>query len=150
MKSSEVVQSCPTLCDLMEGNLPGSSVHGIFQARILEWVAISFSRGSFRCRDRTRVSRAAGRLCRQANWTCGWTEKERDIYIVSSISAQMLTNDKGEALFHTGGALELLMAPQSCRTLRPYGLQPTGLLCPWESPGKDTGVGCHALLQGAL
>ena len=41
--------------------LPGSSVHGIFQARVLEWVAISFSRGSSRCRDRTRVSRIGGR-----------------------------------------------------------------------------------------
>ena len=43
---SEVTQSCPTLCDPMDYSLPGSSVHGIFQARILGWVAISFSRGS--------------------------------------------------------------------------------------------------------
>ena len=41
--SEEVAQSCPTLCDPMDCSLPGSSVHGIFQARILEWVAISFS-----------------------------------------------------------------------------------------------------------
>ena len=40
------VQTCPSLCDLMDCSLPGSSVHGIFQARLLEWVAISFSRGS--------------------------------------------------------------------------------------------------------
>ena len=39
----EVAQSCPTLCDLTGCSLPGSSVHGIFQARVLEWVAISFS-----------------------------------------------------------------------------------------------------------
>ena len=39
-----VAQSCPTLCDLMDYSLPGSSVHGISQARILEWVAISSSR----------------------------------------------------------------------------------------------------------
>ena len=38
---SEVAQSCPTLCDPMDCSLPGSSVHGIFQARILEWVAIT-------------------------------------------------------------------------------------------------------------
>ena len=49
---SEVAQSCPTLCD----PLPGFSIHGILQARILEWVTISFSRGSSRPRDRTRVS----------------------------------------------------------------------------------------------
>ena len=45
---------------------PGSSVHGIFQARILEWVAISFSRGSSQPRDRTRVSCTAGRF--SADW----------------------------------------------------------------------------------
>ena len=46
-KENEVIQSCPTLCDPMDCSPPGSSIHGIFQARILEWVAISFSRGSF-------------------------------------------------------------------------------------------------------
>ena len=45
-KESEVAQSCPTLCNPMNCSLPRSSVHGIFQARILEGVAISFSRGS--------------------------------------------------------------------------------------------------------
>ena len=43
---SEVAQSCPTLCDPVDCSPPGSSVHGILQARILEWVALSFSRGS--------------------------------------------------------------------------------------------------------
>ena len=43
VKWSEVAQSCPTLFDSMDCSLPGSSIHGIFQARILEWVAISFS-----------------------------------------------------------------------------------------------------------
>ena len=47
MKWSEVAQSCPTLCDPVDCSLPGSSIHGILQARILEWVAISFSRGMF-------------------------------------------------------------------------------------------------------
>ena len=41
---SEVTQSCPTLCDPMDCSLPGSSVHGIFQARVMEWVAIAFSK----------------------------------------------------------------------------------------------------------
>ena len=40
---SEVTQSCPTLSDLMDCSLPGSFIHGIFQARVLEWVAIAFS-----------------------------------------------------------------------------------------------------------
>ena len=58
---SEVAQSCPTLCDPMDYSLPGSSLHGIFQARVLEWVAISFSRGSSQSKDRTRVSCIPGR-----------------------------------------------------------------------------------------
>ena len=51
-----VAKSCPTLCNPMDYSPPGSSVHGIFQARILEWVAISFSRGSSWPRDQTCVS----------------------------------------------------------------------------------------------
>ena len=58
---SEVAQSCPTLCDPMDCSLSGSSVHGIFQARVLEWIAISFSRGSSRPRNWTKVSHIAGR-----------------------------------------------------------------------------------------
>ena len=43
----EVAQLCTTLCDPMDCRLPGSPIHEIFQARVLEWVAISFSRGFF-------------------------------------------------------------------------------------------------------
>ena len=50
------VHSCLTLCDPMDCSPPGSSVHGIFQARILEWVSISFSRGSSQARDWTHIS----------------------------------------------------------------------------------------------
>ena len=57
-----VTQSCPTLCDPMNCSLPGSSVHGIFQATILEWVAISSSWGSSWSRNRTRISCTAGRF----------------------------------------------------------------------------------------
>ena len=48
---SVFIQSCPILCDPVDCSLPDSSVHGILQARILEWVAISFSRGPSRPRD---------------------------------------------------------------------------------------------------
>ena len=58
---SEVAKSCPTLCNPMDCSLPRSSVHGIFQARVLEWVAIAFSRGSSQPRDRTWVSCIVGR-----------------------------------------------------------------------------------------
>ena len=51
-----VIQFCPILCDPMDCSLPGSSVHGIFQARILKWVVTTFSRGSSPPRDWTCVS----------------------------------------------------------------------------------------------
>ena len=57
-----VAQSCSTLCDSVDCSPPGSSVHGIFQARVLEWVAISFSRGSSWPRDGTRVFCRAGKF----------------------------------------------------------------------------------------
>ena len=47
IREREVTQLCPTLCDPMDCSLPGSSVHGIFQAIVLKWIAISFSRASF-------------------------------------------------------------------------------------------------------
>ena len=53
---------CPTLCDPTDCSPPSSSVHGILQARILEWVVIPFSRGSSQPRDRTQVSSISGRF----------------------------------------------------------------------------------------
>ena len=66
-KQSEVTQLCPTFFDPMDCSLPGSSVHGILQVRILEWVAISFSRGFYRPRNRMQVSCIAGK--RFTTWT---------------------------------------------------------------------------------
>ena len=87
---SQVAQSCPTLSDPMDYSLPGSSIHGIFQARVLEWGAIAFS----------------------------------------------------FLLFAAAKSL------QSCPTLcEPHRPQPTRLRRPRDSPGKNTGVGCHFLLQ---
>ena len=57
-----VTQSCPTLCDPTNCSPSGSSIHGILQARILEWIAIPFSRGSSWPRDRSQVSCIAGRF----------------------------------------------------------------------------------------
>ena len=61
VKWSQVTKSCLTLCDPMDYSLLCSSVHGIFQARILEWIAISFSRESSWPKDRTQVSHTVGR-----------------------------------------------------------------------------------------
>ena len=58
----KVTQLCPTLCNPMDCSPPGSSVHGILQAKTLEWVAIPFSRGSSWPRDWTQVSCIAGRF----------------------------------------------------------------------------------------
>ena len=57
-----VAQSCPTLCNPIDCSPPGSSAHEIFQARILESFAISFSRGSSQPRDQTQISCTAGRF----------------------------------------------------------------------------------------
>ena len=73
-RKSEVVKSHLTFCDPMDCSLPASSVHGIFQPRVLEWAAVSFSRGYSQPRDWTRVSRIAGRcftiwVTREATWS---------------------------------------------------------------------------------
>ena len=79
---SEVAQSCPTLWDPMDCSLPGSSLHGILQARVFEWVAISFSRGSSRPRDWICVSHIPGRrfnlwATREApDWWNWWTHPQ--------------------------------------------------------------------------
>ena len=70
-----VAQSCPTLCNSVDCSPPGSSVHGILQARILKWVAIPFSRGSSWPRDWTWVSCIAGRF-----FTI-WVAREAQIFI---------------------------------------------------------------------
>ena len=84
----EGTQSCPTLCDLMDCSLPGSSIHRIFQARELEWVAISFSRGSFQPWDRAQVSCIVGKrftveatsMKCYAEWSTSWNQDCWEIY----------------------------------------------------------------------
>ena len=101
---SEVTQSCSTLCNPMDCSLPGSSVHGIFQARILEWIAISFSRRSSRHRDWTQVSRVVGRhftvlshpesprtIIKPINSTLGYISKKKTTLIQMFIAALFTT-----------------------------------------------------------
>ena len=73
-----VAQSCPTLCDPMDCSSPGSPVHGISQARILEWVAMPSSRGSSQPRGRTQVSPIAG------SFFTIWATREAYICIYTS------------------------------------------------------------------
>ena len=70
---SEVAQSCPTLRDLMDCSLPGSSVHGIFQARVLEWGAIAFSRSLY-----TRFLITLRGICHYPHFTGGEFEAKRE------------------------------------------------------------------------
>ena len=95
---TEVAQLCPTLCNPMYCSLPHSSIRGIFQARILEWVAISFSRGSSQPKDQTQVSCIVGRhftiwATREASYmqstSCkmlGWIKHELESRLPGEIS----------------------------------------------------------------
>ena len=103
-RPSEVTQSCPALCDPMDCSLTGSSIHGIFQSRVLEWVAISFSRWSYQPRDQTQVSHIAGRrFTVWATWEAPYQEMctKRNNLEISSFTQDLefefylsQTNDK--------------------------------------------------------
>ena len=104
----------------MDCSLPGSSVCGILQARILEWVAVSFSMGSSQTREQTHI------YCigRQILYHCT-TREVVILYIVVKV-----------------------LVAESCPILcDPMDCSPSGLLCRWNSPGKNTWVGSHSLLQ---
>ena len=73
-------QSCPTFCDPMNCSLPGASVHEILQAKIMEWVAISFSKGYSRPRNQTGVSYSSC-IGRQNLYHCGTWEDQIYIHI---------------------------------------------------------------------
>ena len=113
--AAKSLQSCPTLCDPVDGSPPGSPVPGILQARTLEWVAIFFSSSSSPPRDWTQVSSI---FC-----TC----------------RQILYHQPPEKV-----KVKSVMSD----SLQPHGLQPARPVLPWDSPGQNTGVGQHALLQG--
>ena len=70
-RESEVAQSCPTLSDPMDCSLPGSSIHGIFQARVLEWGAIAFSGGRTGQPLKTELS-ALALPSERLDWALSW------------------------------------------------------------------------------
>ena len=113
-----VSQSCLTLCKPMDGSPPGSSVPGTVQARILGWVAISFSRGSSWLRDQTQVSCITGRCFTVwATMQDGNKEFVEDIKR-SSCGSHWVVFD----------------------SLPTHGLWPARLLCLWNSPCKNPGI----------
>ena len=85
---SEVAQSCPTFSDPMDCSLPGSSVHGIFQARVLEWVAIAFSMSFSQPKDQTQDSCLAGRF-----FTASVTREAIRLYLAVYNSGKMYLNN---------------------------------------------------------
>ena len=99
---SEVAQSSLTLCDPMDCSLSGSSVHEIFQARVLEWVAISFSRRSSRPRDWTQVSSIVG-----SRFTV-WTTREVFFRVPASISRRWEQKDK-QSLYNWNFEMIIIM-----------------------------------------
>ena len=101
--ASEVAQSCLTLCNSMDFSLPGSSIHGIFQARVLEWVAISFSRGSSWPGYQTQVFHIAAR-----SFTV-WATREALNQVAISLS---------RVIFLTQGSNPYLLHLLVCQTLR--------------------------------
>ena len=113
----------------MDYSPPGSSVHGILQARILKWVAISSSRGSSRPMDRTRVSWIAGRF---------FTTESPGKPIKEERSLDFLR------LFYA----VLCLIAQSCPTLQPHGLQPARFLCPWRFSSQEYWSGLPCPPQG--
>ena len=150
--------SCvPLVCNLMDCSSPGSSVHGIFQARILEWVAISFFRASSWPWILTQVS------CIGSRFFTNWANKEGLEILVVDISRSIYLHELPFGwhvilktwLHETAYWLMLGMCVQASwvtsvmsNSLGPFALLPTRLLCPWDSPGKNTAVGHHTLLHG--
>ena len=120
-KPSEVAQSCPTLFGHMGYTLLGSSIHGIFQARVLEWVAISFSRGSSQPRDWIRISHIVGR-----RFTVWATREAPEMW-----QKKKVPSDGSEV---------------KVTQLYPTLCDPMDNPC--NSPGHITGVGSLSLLQG--
>ena len=124
------LQHCLTLCDAMDSSPPGLSVHGILQAKTMEWVVLPYSRGSSWSRDWTQVSCIVGGF----------------------LIEQATKSLKSPAL--AGGFFTTVCMYVSCSvmsdSLWPRALQPARVLCPWNSSDKHTGLGCHSLLQGII
>ena len=119
-------------------------VHGILQARILEWVAYPFSSGSSWPRNRTGVSCIAGGFF--TNWAIRDTNellwnRNRSTDIENRLVVAKGEGRVGEA--QTESLRLLLLLSCFSRVKR----KPTRLCHPWDSPGKNTGVGCHFLPQ---
>jgi len=128
----------------MDCSLPGFSIQGILQARTLEWVAISFSNaGKWKVKvqllSRVRLLVTPWTAAHQAPPSMGFSRQE----YWSGVPFPAPGDLPDPGIEPGSPALQALPSELRC-----YGLEPTRLLCPRDSPGKNTGVDCHALLQG--
>ena len=131
--AAKSLKLCPTLCDPMDCSLPRSSVHGIFQARVLKWVAISFTSITPQF-YKTPIRWVQLRVSQDPSQGISW------VRLLAHSGCQKNLTSCGFRAFCCSVA-------QLCLTLQRNGLQPTTLLRPWDSQSKSTGVGCHCLLR---
>ena len=144
----KVTQLYATLCDSMDYR-----VHGILQAIILDWVAILFSRGSSQLRDQSQVSRIAGWFFTSWAMICcefcfkkskgrgrGWNYLDSFNVYATKLSWQL--SKPNDTSIWQNLMLSVLYVLNSL-----HRQQPTRLPRPWDSPGKNAGVGCNFLLQ---
>ena len=126
------LQLCPTLCDPIDGSPPGSPVPGILQARTLEWVAISFS-NVWKWKVKVKSLSCVWLL------VTPWTAAHQ-----APPSMGFSRQDYWSGVPLPSPSITLVVS----NSLLSYGLLPARFLCPWDSPGKNTRVGCHSLLRG--
>ena len=149
----QLLQSCLTLCDPMDSCPPGSSVPGTLQAKVLEWDAMHFSRGSSQCRDWTHVSCIIGRFFT--------AELPGSPSIVIKATINIFPRDfliLDEPLYPAAKPRVfpllwwmsvLCLVSQSFLILWDHMFcSSPGSTVHGDSPSKNAGVGCHALLQG--
>jgi len=126
----KVAQSCLTLCNPMDCSPAGSSVHGILQARILEWVAFPFSRGSSQPRHRTQVSRIAGGFF--PVWATSYTYSCISIYsFLQPFPCTSLQSTRWSSLCCAVGPYCYLLCAQQCVPLNPSLPVVLSPLSPW-------------------
>ena len=140
--AAKSLQSCPTLCDPIDGSPPGSAIPGILQARVLEWVAISFSnvwkwKMKVKSLSHVQLSVTPWTAAYQAPPSLGFSRQE--YWSGLPFPSPMYESEKWKWSHWV-----------MSNSQWPRGLQPTRLLHPWDFPGKSTGVGCHCLLHYSL
>ena len=130
------LQSCPTLCSPIDSSPPGSPVPGILQTRTLEWVAISFSKAwKWKVKSEREVAQSCPTLSDPMDCSLPGSS------VHGIFQARVL---EWSAITFSWPAQSLQSRPTLCD---PHRRQATSLPRPWDSPGKNTGVGCHFLLQ---